>query len=96
MSGYKKQHYVAQGSLGRFAQDGEHFFVFDKVSGRVRPASVRDVVESYRTPSGSEGMLSSPHHASPNVDRISLQVNAASGRYRSRFCNRLLIPGSLS
>ncbi len=75
MSGYKKQHYVAQSSLRRFAPDGEHFFVFDKVSGKVRPASVRDVAESYRTPSsGSEGMLSSPPHASPNVDRISLQV----------------------
>jgi len=45
MSAYKKQHYVAQSSLRRFAQDGEHFFVFDKVSGEVRPASVGDVAE---------------------------------------------------
>jgi hypothetical protein len=36
---------VAQSSLRRFAQDGEHLFVFDKVSGEVRPANVRDVAE---------------------------------------------------
>ena len=45
MAGYKKQHYVAQSNLRRFSQDSEHLFVFDKVSGEVRPANVRDVAE---------------------------------------------------
>ena len=41
----KKEHYVPQSYLERFAKKGKKLFVYDKYVQRIRPANIRDVAE---------------------------------------------------